>query len=77
MIEHWDAHDFPRFMEAAGDCYIFCGWFCIPAWMIVTHDDCHCPGANRIAKDLTWVNKRGCMISNRNKVNATDVVAVI
>jgi hypothetical protein len=43
MIEHWDAHDFPCFVEAAGYGDVLGGWLSIPAWMIVTHDDCHCP----------------------------------
>jgi hypothetical protein len=77
MIEHGDAHDFPRFVEATGYGDVLRGWLRVSAWMIVTNDDCHCPGANRIAKDLTRVDQRGCMISNRHKINAPDVVTVI
>ena len=59
VIEHGDAHDFPRLVEAAGYGDVLSGWLRIAAWMIVTHDDCHRPGANRISKDPTWGKKRG------------------
>ena len=51
-------------LEAAGYGDVLGGWLSIATWMIVTNDDCHCPGANRIAKDLAGVNQRGCMISD-------------
>jgi hypothetical protein len=77
VIQHGDSHDFARFMEATRDCDVFCGRFCIATWMVMANHNRNRTAAYRISKDLTWVDKRRCMISNRYKINATDMISVI
>ncbi len=64
VVQHRDSHNFARFVEATGYSNVLCRRLGITARVVVPNNNGYGTAANCITKDLSWMYKRRCMISD-------------
>ena len=64
VIQDGDTHNLPCFVEATGYGDVLGGWLSIAAWVVMANDNGYGAASDGIAKDLPWMNQRGCVISD-------------